>query len=122
MPERSTAPGYRDRSTIAPAPVASFSGNVASRSRSPKVTVRPRDETVSRPAKSDAGPMSVAMPSIRSKECRTSRAVRGRPLANSSPSRRVHAYAVRDGSGKRQLSAASGTGVADPGRRVRSDW
>ena len=79
------------RSTIAPAPVATFSGKVASGSERWKVTVCALSAvTEERSASSEEGPTSELIRLTRSKENFTSSAVIARPLGKVIPERSVH--------------------------------
>lgn len=119
---RSELAGYLVLSTMAPAPVATLNGKVASGEDSRKVTVRPLAPTDCRVLSSEAGPTSELIFLTRSKEYLTSLAVISRPLGKVRPSRSTQRYVRRSLPSNPQLSAASGTGVALPGSKASSDW
>ncbi len=115
-PLRGASFGYLVLSTIAPAPVATLNGNVASGDDRWKVTVIPEASTEPSVESSDDGPTSELIFLTRSKENFTSSAVIARPLGNVSPERTTQRYVVSPPPTKAQLLAASGTGVVPRSR------
>ena len=122
FPVRSLSAGYWSRSTIEPAPVASFCGKVASREERLKVIVRPSDTTFFRLGNSTEGPTSVLILIMRSMEYSTSAAVTFRPLEKVRSSRSLHWYVCSFWPMNPQLSAASGSGTIAPDLNVMRDW
>ncbi|CAM5654639.1 hypothetical protein SCANM63S_07093 [Streptomyces canarius] len=120
---RRASAGYLSLSTIAPAPVATFCGKVASADDRWKVTVCASSAvTEASVSNRDAGPTSELIFLTRSKEYLTSCAVMARPLGKVIPERRVHRYVLRPLPSNAQLCAASGTGSTPPGSNVSNDW
>ncbi len=115
QPSRSLSLGYWSGLTMPETGVDSLYGKVASAVLRWKTTSRsPWVSTVSTVLSSEATSVSASMASARSMEYLTSSAVTGSPLANFSPSRRVHAYRSFPVSVNPHFCAASGTGSPPP--------